>query len=460
MKGRRQNAIFMMLSALLLALAVYWTLLIFWEMPGGQMPQGAYGEAPLDEEANLLRPGNIYMTLGAAEEGSYARLRPQEEGFEDVFARAYAVLERLLAEDDAAISQSSALPWRAEACILSYPFSFDRQLLADQLTLEEAGVFQKGGAGEDLLQGSWDEIWIVPSQGQKEALQVYLLDQEMEQCVRLEGGRWDWEENQLLLEEVLQQTLALKKEYIAAAWAWPQEFSGHSYVLEQTQRETAVGATASSAFVKDGEMDTQRMRDYGMSFFEYPDTVSVKENDANLVLMNEKTTVKVDASGRLQYVETLTDAEKQQIPMREAYQLAAGFLRQDQQRLRGGNIEYVLARYEVQSGSYVFYFNYEIGGIPYRMERSKSVEWRTEYPIKITVEGTKVRRYERYVLDVQTELGSEKLLEDTWLSAADALEMKWNLQSPPHLSYYLYGSRLVLQWEADTWQGRAWRSAN
>lgn len=438
---------------ILFVLAVYQMVLIVWEMQGGD---GSSGQQSAEQEsfyANLLRPYALYITLGGEEKGSYAKLSQESEGFETVFEQAYEVLDRLWQEgEDVILISEEALPREREKCIFTYTFQPDTFLIEAQLTASET----------DLPEKRWEEIWIIPSQSVSQPVEVYFINSQTEQYAKLmEESGWRWEENQQFLDVLLEQGAPLKKEHLATDWAWPNVFERTDYVLEQTQRETAYRVRAESAFLAEGQIDRERMQEYAMQFFEYPETVSIKETEYTMLFINEKMTVKMDASGRLQYVETLTDAEKELLPMQEAYRLAAGFLQQDIERSQTGDIRYVFSGCERVKDSYVFYFNYMIQGIPYRMEPVKTVEWRMAFPIKITVEGKKVRRYERYVIDIEVEKDSAYELQSTWLEAVDLLERKnWKLKEAPRLIYYLSGNRLALQWEAETGEGRAWTMAN
>lgn len=449
MKNRRMMMALLTVTALLFILAIYQVMLIFWQ----RSSEAESGEKDVQEgqAANMLKPQELYMTLGGPEEGSYARLTAGTEGFDLLFDQAYAVLERVLSEKAQVFTiVENELPWERERCVFSYDFLVESLLIEAQL--ENAEI--------KLPYGSWSEIWIMPSQTASQQIEIYLLHAQERQYLRVQGGSWEWAENQQLLNGLLQQTSIQKKEYLVSNWAWPGMFAQPGYVLEQTQKETAYKVTAGSAFLQKQEMNTERMQEYAMRFFEYPETVSVKEADNTMLFINEKMTVKLDASGRVQYVETLTDAEKEKISMKEAYQLAVSFLREDMERLQQTDIGYTFSGYEVSDDQYVFYFNYLIHGIPYRMEQVKTVEWRMKFPVKITVEGSKVRRYERYVMDMEIDAGSAYELQTTWLDAVGMLQRKnWELEEVPRLAYYLSGNRLVLQWEAETREGRAWTMA-
>ena len=249
---------------------------------------------------------------------------------------------------------------------------------------------------------------------------------------------------------------ALPVDYVALASVWPYEFESASFRPELSQHATASSVTAVSAFLEE-----DAMYDYAISFFEYPETVTVKEGEDFCLFSNEKITVRIDREGHVQYVETLTDEEKEAVSMKEAYQLAYSFLNRDLERLGTEELGVRLAGYDAAQGRYEFVFSYTIGGIPYRMQQSKMTNWAMDDVIQITIEGSKVRRYERYALDITLQQGDEYQLRSTWLDAANQLtKKKWSLREAPQLVYYTAGKQMVLQWEAQTEEGRALLAAN
>lgn len=135
--------------------------------------------------------------------------------------------------------------------------------------------------------------------------------------------------------------------------------------------------------------------------------------------------------------------------MRQAYQLAVGFLEQDLSREGASCLNVVLTGYEQRDNQYLFQFDYRIDGIRFHMEESRRSEWRMEYPVQITVEGTQIRRYERYVLHFSVEENSEYTLQSTWVDALDVMTgRKYLLSALPQPGYYRSGDQLSLMWTA------------
>lgn len=448
MKESKKPAACLAAMIVLLAMAVYQIILIFWEIPHGHMTESSYQEVQPDEEANMMEPAELYITLGG-NEGSYARLTRREDGFSDVFLQAYALMRRIMLTGE--ITEAAQLPWEKEACILSFDFTMEGLIAAEQMELPK----------DRLPEILWDEIWVLPAKSREEQSQVYLLDSEAGSYICFQYKGWNWEENQLLLDELMRQAAQLKKHYFSSEAAWPGRQLKSDYVLEQTQREKIRAITAYPGFTREKALDPNVVSSHVMRLFEYPDTVTVKAEDTRIVFSNEKITVKADESGRLQYVETLTEAEKEPLAMREAYQLAVGFVKEELRWSDDSESGFIFSDYEVQENGYVFYFNYVIDGIPYRMEAAKIAQWRLAYPIKVTVEGSKVRRYERYVLNFEVEPESEQALNSTWQDAMNALAKKgWTLREVPKLTYYFIGGKLTLQWEAEILDGRTWMKAD
>lgn len=432
----------------LLLLAFYQLTVIFWDAPMAQNEQTDTEQALRDESANLLRPAEMMLTMGG--EALYSRLQPSDEAFDILFAPCYAVIEQVIqnaAQSGAAGSEAVSeqeLPWQQAAVVLLYDFIIESDLIAAQLETSEG-----------LPEGSWTQVWVVPASSQQESMRVYWLGDDG-RCWKTEAGSYDAVQNQELLQQMLPIGTALPVDYVALASVWPYEFESASFRPELSQHATASSVTAVSAFLEE-----DAMYDYAISFFEYPETVTVKEGEDFCLFSNEKITVRIDREGHVQYVETLTDEEKEAVSMKEAYQLAYSFLNRDLERLGTEELGVRLAGYDAAQGRYEFVFSYTIGGIPYRMQQSKMTNWAMDDVIQITIEGSKVRRYERYALDITLQQGDEYQLRSTWLDAANQLtKKKWSLREAPQLVYYTAGKQMVLQWEAQTEEGRALLAAN
>ena len=433
---------FWVLLFALLGLALYQIVLIFWEAPAQRENGVWYSVAQPDPEANLLRPEEIFFTLGG-EDGGYGRIAKQDESFEDVFSSAYELLTYVLKNSELETDSFEALPWSREVCIFNYGFALQTDLILQQIGLEKK-----------VAEGSWSEIWIVPAQNRQEKTGIYILDRDSDICLRAECSAWDQEQNHFLMERLRNLESLLSKSYFAVKSAWPKAELHGDYLLEEAMRETVSTIRADAIFLVGKKMNPLQAERYALRFFQYPDTVKVKESTEQILFTNEKITVKVDDTGLLQYVETLTEEEKKPITMKEAYQLAVGFVKADLDWEGTAGLDFSLSGYEIIEGQYVFYFNYLVGDIPYRMDEERSELWRMEYPIRVTVEGSRVRRYERYALDFEVDMANQHTLGHTWQNVMnDMAEQGMKLKGVPVLKYYYERSQMVLYWEAETEQG-------
>lgn len=449
MKGSKKMGLYVVAAILLMALAFYQIELIFWEMPGKNANLSGSNTEP-DEQANLLRPTHLYVTLGGSDEGVYGRISWRDESFEATFESVYELAAYILTEGPIEPWDWDALPWRKPACVMVYEFSMGRDLLKGQLG--------KLADNKEIaeIDGSWSELWVVPAQRADEEAQVFLVDSMGKSCARAAVPAWRLEANQAMRNMLLERGLQTETTYVASDHGFEDYFAVNSYVLEQTKHEIAYEMTTRSAFAEEGEEGRARMDRYALRFFEYPDTVSVREEGNAVSYSNEKLTIKLDINGRMQYVETLTSEEKEMISMREAYQLAAGFVRDDMRRSEVSGFGIQFADYEItEEGQYTFYFQYTMGGFPFRMEEELVDRWHMPYPVRVTVEGSKVRRYERYVLDLVVEDMESYTLESTWLDAVAEFTMTGvQIDGAPRLIYTLWQDQLVLQWEATTKEGQ------
>ncbi len=438
----RIKGTFWVLLFALLVLALYQIVLIFWEAPSQQENGIWYSVAQPDPDANMLRPEEIYFTLGGVD-GSYGRISKQEEDFEDVFLSAYELLSYVLENSEMETKAFSELPWAREACVFNYGFVLENDLILQQIGLEK-----------EIAEGSWSEIWIVPAQNRKEKVGIYMLDKEAEICLKAEYNAWDKEQNHFLLERLRDRESLLSKNYFSIRMAWPKQSLQGDYLLEDAMRETVYTIRTNTIFLLGKKMNSIQAERYAFRFFRYPDTVTIKESTEQILFTNEKITVKVDNTGLLQYVETLTEEEKKPVTMKEAYQLAVGFVKADLDWEKTAGLDFSFSGYEITEGQYVFYFNYLIGEIPYQMDAEKTKLWRMNYPIRVTVEGSRVRRYERYALDFELDMTTQRTLDHTWQDVMNEMAAQgMKLEGVPMLKYYYERNQMVLYWEAETDQG-------
>ena len=142
--------------------------------------------------------------------------------------------------------------------------------------------------------------------------------------------------------------------------------------------------------------------------------------------------------------------------MKEAYKLAVGFLKEDLDWKATGGMDFSFVGYEIQKEGYVFYFTYLIDSIPFRMDQAIVEELHMQYPIRVTVEGSRVRRYERFVLNFSRDIEQRQTLTDTWQNVLnEMIELGWDPQEIPQLTYHFSNQKLVLYWETAIEEGSA-----
>lgn len=440
----RMKSTFWVWVFLLLVAAVYQVVLIFWENPTKLESADWYSKAQADTEGNMLRPDVLYFSLGG-DEGSYGRLTKQDEGFEGIFLNTYELLSHVLKHGSMQMESIEGLPWDKEACVFSFGFAMESFVIKEQIGLEK-----------EPEEGNWSEIWVLPARSSREKAGVYLLDRQSQRCLKVEAQAWEREENQQLLEQLLQQGSARNKSYLAMGKVWKQPQLAGDFVLETSNYESINGTKAELIFQIGQKLNPIQAKKYALEFFQYPDTVTVREEATQLLFTNEKVTVKVDETGFLQYVETLTDEEKNDVGMKEAYQLAVGFVKEDLNWIASKGLDFSFAGYEIQKDGYVFYFTYLIDSIPFCMDSVMAETLRMEYPIRVTVEGSRVRRYERYVLEFSRDTEQNYTLTKTWQDMLDEMAtLGWKPEGIPKLNYRFSNYKLTLYWETKIKEGNA-----
>ena len=433
---------FWILLFMLLGLAIYQIVSIFWEAPMQRESGRWYSMAQPDPEANMLRPREIYFTLGG-EDGSYGKMSKQDEQFEEVFQYTYDLMAYVLENYKPEAVDLGELPWNQEACVLDYDFEIDSDLVIQQLELKEP-----------MTEGKWSEIWVLPAQSRKEKCVVYMLDQKTGIGLKAEGKAWEQDSNHLLLESLQNQAALQNRNYFAVAKAWQEPKLAGDYLLEGAMRETISLIQTSSNFLFNGRINLAQAKQYALQFFQYADTVKIKEDENQILCTNEKITVKVDDTGIVQYVETLTEEEQEAVTMKEAYQLAVGFVKKDLDWKSDFGLDFMFVGYEKAGNQYIFYFTYLIEGIPYQTVAGQD-EQQMDFPIRVTVEGSRVRRYERYVISVAIDQSRKYTLEETWQNVINKTAAKGAvIKAVPELKYYYEKEELILYWEIETNQGK------
>lgn len=449
---QQMNLHFQIAAVLLIMTAIVQVLVIF-KMPQILRPQQGSQSGSQSGNVSILKPQVMFLTLGGQDSGAYARLTLSEDGFESLYESAFDLLETQAPELTFERCSADQLPWQRAQVIFSFSYEIGKEVVNSQL----------GTA----VEGSYNEIWIVPSLSEDQKTQICFYNSYTGACLIGSSEPGLTEENRDLSQKLLEAGFDKEKRYVELSKAFPGAFSdGQAFLPEVSQHETIERGSAVSAFYDDQKQeDTSRMDAYAMQFFRSPATVTRQTVSQGILYSNEKISLLVDPEGRMDFVETLTDEEKETVTVDKAYKTAVSFLKDDiarseSSRSPGAFLSVDLADYsENKDGSYTFYFNYRINGFRLRMESSKAVLWDMNYPAIVTVQGQKVRRCQRLVLNVAMDTEKEYTVGENWLDAADQLSKEWLLRTPPELVYYISAGTLIPEWEADTAQGRTWFSA-
>ena len=404
------------------------------------------------EEYTMLEAKNLYLSLQGRRQFV---LVPEGTGdFETLSGKCRELLKEALAlsvvqTDLGALSPEDLLG--ETVCVLELKTTGSSQMIRSEMSLPE----------NRFPEGRFDQIWIRPALSVTDDVEIYFLDSEGGTLMMASGGSYRLETNRNLLEEIIAVGSAVEADYVWQGDAFPEIFAESGFLRLSGKEMGAKGSLSSPFLSEEGVLGT-RMHRYGMSFFEFPDTVSEQmmggaDGETDLLLSNEKITLRLSPEGKVVYVETLTEEEKEAVGLKQAYDIASGFIRQDMSHTSGEQMDFYLRSFEEAGGDFIFCFDYEIASLPLQMEELLQ-PLGMEAPIVVTVQGSKVRRYERCL--VKVELSSEQTLRYSWLQMADrCVEDGITLLGPPRLSYRLSHGQLILFWLIPTPEGEELRFA-
>lgn len=364
----------------------------------GGLPGPRGSDTGRDLSASLLAPYEMYLTLGDTQE--YVRICDTSGYYPELWSAGEEMIALITdgVREMESISEEE-LPGEHAVLILQYACSLEQSALREWLPV----------ALEDEV--SIREIWIQPAISDNEQPVLYFLNWEQQRFYRINGDvPWDHAVNQSFCEELFRVGEAVSPVYLDGRRSFPEVFLGGSYLLRQELIAPIYDISYSPAFTgKDGSFQREEASRYAMHFFAHPDVVkAVEEQEDFIWYADEKRTLRMESSGLLQYVETPEKAEREKLSLTEAYQLAMGFLEEDMECDDIQLLELYLAKYAVDDGGYTFWFNYKLDTIPFVMDEEKKKDWGIEYPVTVTVEGSVVRYYERYLVDMS--LRQEQLL--------------------------------------------------
>ena len=444
MKRRKREAFLFGLPVfILLALAVVQVFLIFGQRnKKTETYVEAFGGG--ESKVSLLTPDAIYVTLGS-EDGSYVRLETDDEAFNALFSDCISLVRRMTLSNWFTEESAAALPQREAAIIFSYPVLMNMDLMLGEMELS---------FGTDLVY-AFDQLWILPALEEIKTPRAFLVNTTAASVMQLEVGSREWEENLSVYSRMLLLGTTREKTYLNAQYVFDNHIGG-GFVLQPSQKEIIITGKIGSYFnspVMSWEDTQKRISAYGLSFFEYPDTVTVDQDEDRTIYMNEKISIRINKSGLVEYVETLTNLEKEAVSLKEAYRIASDFLLLDLSRQSGIHPVPVFAGYEKVQDEYVFYFDYLLD---HHVLVPRLTGTNLTHACKIVVRGTKVQRSERLALELHLNR-DRKTLTYSWLDMANREEA--SVKELPRLVYYDVNGTIVPRWVMETKDGKVERMA-
>ena len=392
---------------------------------------------------NLMAPRAVYVSFGGVGSPVFSKVEAVEEHYETLASDVAALMTRFLQGCDFIEGTKADLPAGQLCCVLEYGQAMDESSLASQVALERSRF-------PDM---SFREIWIAPSLRTGEPIRVCFYDPATGHVVKANFGERDWEENLTLFQDlsaiISEELKTPENRYYELNLAFPETFGNATFGRDTQVRSSYYTAAVSEIFLLNGEVNREVMNRYAMTFFAYPDTVSISESGESYFYTNEKISLKLNTDGHMLYLETLTEPEKETVSLSEAYLQALSFLKKDLAATPSSAVDVVYAGYEIVNEEYVFYFDYALDGVRISVSDYVLKQWNMVHPAVVSVRGSKVHRCERYIIAAVLDTSKSFSVQTGWLAMTNEFaESGRSMLSQPELIYYYSGNMLRLSWEA------------
>ena len=454
---RREWMAFWIVSSLLVVLALIQISMIFWE--GTTQKSGEPLLESTMEDYSLIEPQNIYLSIRGNRD---FLLIPDETGDQQLLAGQAMDLLRLMMPS-AMVQAYGASEKRIDRILPGTVMVMD----LEQFRTSEELRAEFSLPENRVPAGSFDQIWLVPALSVMEDVTVCFLNTQTGSVLEAVGGAYLTDENRDILRNIMNLASSVDADHLWQNDAFDGSFEKQGFVRIAGHQSGARGSL-DSPFLVDGAPAFTRMRRYGMSFFEFPDTVSERifskdgaENSdtaAGFFFSNEKVTVRLSSDGHLIYVETLTELEKEPVSLDQAYDIAVSFISRDMGFPGGEKASWTLRETRRSGSDYVFCFDYKLDGLLLNMDRYLQDHTQMEAPLIVTVRGSKVCRYERMLTALQQE--EPAVLRYTWMEVADQCAAEGiELLAPPALVYEASFGQIFLYWKIETPEGYLYRFA-
>lgn len=384
--------------------------------------------------SSLLTPHEMYITTG--HENGYVKVEATS-GYYPVLTEQSRLFMEEAAERSREVQEISQMELPEDRVVIAmrYAYMLEHVAVRELLSLE-------------IEEDQWvQEIWLQPAMSDQEPARLYLINWQTEQYMQLESDiSWNDTVNQSLCQSIYSVTDVLDAQYWAAWKSFPDVFQGGCYYMQQESDIIVYEAALEAAY------DPYNAEKYVKHFFSYPETAKpIGDSGTSVWYADERQTVRLDEDGFLQYVQTPERTQEKTTSLTEAYRIAASFLKEDLEWDAMRLLEIYLCKYEINEGSYTFYWNYKLDNVILQMDPERQEDWNLPYPIKITVENGIVRYYHRYLVNKVMEAdrfykvpvsymkaiekcremgvyGVIEAMELGYIESGEQLEMCWMLQ--------------------------------
>lgn len=445
--GARPKRLIFMVSSVILALLAIVQVMIIFIYPLDKENRKTGDTVSID--VSMLSPERIFMTLGGSKNEAFICLEDENEEMARVSEHASLLIGCSLEDAVWVKADEQAPEWDRLCCVLVFSC---KQM---GTTLEQ--YYHVNGVPEL----SFDQIYLYPSSKSKQDIKILFLDTEEQTWWQaFPSSRYgkseeqrSWNENLALYEDILRSgTNPSGTKYLEAG----QHFKGYAagtFIPDAYAAQTMRKGVLSGGLLANGTISRPQAEDWVNGIFDSPGSVRRTENENSLIYSNEKITVKISDDGSLEYRETLTDSEKREALLPEAYQTAVTFMVKEMQ-LTDTDLQTVLDSYEREGDSYVFLFDYEVNGYRLAMSGYDDILPDGDHPVRVVVTGNKVREYQR--LAIKPEMEEEyEIIGESWLDMIDRLAAEGvNVIGVPSLVYDCHDGCMTPSWEVTVNNGQ------
>ncbi len=294
-------------------------------------------------------------------------------------------------------------------------------------------------------------IVVAPGSGSSESTSCYFIDTSASEAYlfTLSGG----ESTTALYNAIqnMQYSGGTGLDYISTVQSGMNIFDS-IYVPQWTDSEYSYNAVKvnNSFLAEDGEVDITSLGEYVNIFFD--NYISGKDaskvNDV-YTFSNDNVVVKYYSYGVLDYYNYDAGSSDSEQTIASAYTVSQNFINKDSYITN----DVYLAGAETRNDGLVFYYDYAINNVPVVLSDEIAQETGMSHAIEIVVSNDGVKRYKRYVADIELDEENTAAINVDMISAWDDAIMNYSgtedvtSVSDMYIGYYLNGEEdIYIKW--------------